>query len=66
MTLQEIFKLTEQLQRGGVNHPILENAFAFAFCLDWEQVPIYAEFFEFAKKGLYFDDNPDINTWMVK
>ena len=62
----DIIKLSEQLELHGVNHPILESAMIFTFGIDWDQDPIYTEFYEYAKKAMYFEADPYINTWLDK
>lgn len=66
LNIIQLTKLQEVLELKGVNHPTLESAMIAAFGIDWEQLEIYIEFYEYAKKALYFDDNPDINTWLDK
>ena len=66
LNIMDIIKLSERLELYGVNHPILESAMIFAFGIDWEQNPIYTEFYKYAKEAMYFEADPHINTWLDK
>ena len=61
-----IINLTEKLELKGVNHPILDAAMVSTSGIDWDQEEIYLEFYEYAKKALYFEPDPHINTWLDK
>lgn len=66
LNVNEIMELQEQLENKGVNHPILESAMIATFGIDWEKEALYKEFYEYAKKALYFNSDPYINTWLDK
>ena len=66
LNITQIIELQEVLELKALNHPILESAMIAAFGIDWGQEEIYIDFYEYAKRALYFDDTPDINTWLDK
>lgn len=59
-----LFNLIDCLEIKGVNHPLLNSAMLYTFGFNWEENELYKEFYNYAKKALYFDS--DMNTWLVK
>lgn len=64
LDIKTLYKLADDLELKGVNHPLLESAMFYTFGFDWEKKELYKKFYQYAKEALYFDK--ECNTWLAK